>query len=92
MTLDPDVVPWNAGVRYEVALAGAAPGTTTLIDGAMRVPVAGKGLTVATIRELKVDPAFQRRVAADAAAAAVGPRVLAHRDRAAVDRHAERRC
>ena len=30
----------------------------------MRVPVAGKGLTVATIRKLAVDPAFQRRVAA----------------------------
>jgi hypothetical protein len=62
--LDPDVVPWNAGTRYEVALAGAASGTTTLIDGVLHVPVAGKGLTIATIRKLAVDTAFQRRVAA----------------------------
>ncbi len=64
VTLDPDVVPWSTGVRYEVALAGAAPGSTTMIDGTMRVPVSPKGLTVATIRGLKVDTAFQRRVAA----------------------------
>jgi hypothetical protein len=67
--LDPDVVPWSADTRYEVALAGAAgtptsPATTTMIDGLLRVPVAAKGLTVATIRKLAVDTAFQRRVAA----------------------------
>jgi len=62
--LDPDVVPWNAGTRYEVALAGTTQNTTTMIDGVLRVSVAGKGLTVATIRKLAVDTAFQRHVAA----------------------------
>jgi hypothetical protein len=64
VTFNPDIVPWNAGTQYEVALAGAASGTTTMIDGVLRVPVAGKGLTVATVRKLSVDTAFQRRVAA----------------------------
>jgi hypothetical protein len=64
VTLDPDIVPWHAGVRYEVTLSGSGSGATTLIDGVLRVPVTGKGLTVATIRKLTVDPAFQRRVAA----------------------------
>ena len=60
--LDPDVVPWHAGVRYDVALSGSASGATTSIDGVLRVPVAARGFTVATIRTLAVDPAFQRRV------------------------------
>jgi hypothetical protein len=64
VTLDPDVVAWHAGVRYEVTVSGSASGATTLIDGVLRVPVTGKGLTVATIRQLAVDPSFQRRVAA----------------------------
>ena len=47
-----------------MTLSGSASGTTTSIDGVLRVPVTGRGLTVATIRKLAVDPAFQRHVAA----------------------------
>lgn len=64
VSLDPDLVPWHTGVRYDVALTGSASGATTLIDGVLRARVASKGLTVATIRKLAVDPAFQRHVAA----------------------------
>lgn len=64
--LNPDVIPWNAGERYDLTFydAGGQVRQGEMLRGAFNVKVPAKGLVAIRIHGLRVETAFQRRVAA----------------------------
>jgi hypothetical protein len=68
LRLNADVIPFNAGQTYRLTLyaADGTPRAATMRDGVLDVRVSAKGLLAVKIHGLKVETAFQRRVAAQA--------------------------
>lgn len=64
LSLNGDVLPWNADRDYPVSWLGGSSGSPRLAGGELSARIPAYGLAVAKIQGLTIDTSFQRRVAA----------------------------